>query len=193
MPAIMGWAMRDEAEQARAGRHNGAVSFVVRSANPGDVVGIAEVYLDSWRAGYDGLLEQEVLDEEMARRRDHDWHGDIVADTCEVAVAVAAGEILGVVEAADTPSSHRDLPEITMLYVKPAAWGTSVAAALLAAGTDWIAKRGHRAARLRVVEAQTRARRFYEREGWREDEMMPMAHNGKFPLVYYRRDLPQLA
>lgn len=46
--------------QARAARHNGAVSFVMRSANLGDVVGIVDVYPDSWRDGYGGLLEQEV-------------------------------------------------------------------------------------------------------------------------------------
>ncbi len=166
------------------------MSLIVRSANPGDVAGIVKVYLDSWRAGYEGLLAQEVLDEEIGRRRDHDWHGDIVSETCEVAVAVERGEILGVVEAADAPGADRDLPEITMLYVRPAAWGSSVATALLAAGTHWIANRGHQAARLRVVEAQTRARRFYEREGWRVDETMPTAHNGQFALVYYRCDLP---
>jgi len=80
-----------------------------------------------------------------------------------------------------------------MLYVKPAAWGSSAASALLATGTHWIANRGHRSARLRVVDAQTRARRFYEREGWRVDDMMPVAHNGRFALVYYRRDLPPLS
>lgn len=91
--------------EATSGRHNGAMNFVVRSANPGDVVGIVKVYLDSWRAGYEGLLEQEVLDEEMARRARHDWHGGIAADTCDVRVAVAAGEILGAVQAADAPGS----------------------------------------------------------------------------------------
>lgn len=35
--------------QARAGRHNGALRFVLRSANLGDVVGVVDVYLDSWR------------------------------------------------------------------------------------------------------------------------------------------------
>ena len=42
---------------------------------------------------------------------------------------------------------------------------------------------------LRVVEVQAKARRFYEREGWRLDEQLASAHNGFFPLVYYRRDL----
>ena len=60
---------------------------------------------------------------------------------------------------------------------------------MLAAGTEWIATRGHRAARVRVVETQVRARPFYEREGWQVDALMPVAHNGYFPLVSCRRDL----
>lgn len=48
---------------------------------------------------------------------------------------------------------------------------------------------GGRRGRLRVVEAQARARRFYEREDWRLDERLAPAHNGFFSLIYYRRDL----
>lgn len=168
------------------------MSPVVRSANAGDVASIVEAYLESWRAAYEGLLPEQVINEQAELRRDHDWHRGIVADTSEVSVAVTveADEIVGVVQATEAPGHKRDLPEITMLYVAPSAWGGPAAAALLVAGTNWIASRGHLAARLRVVEAQARARRFYEREGWRIDELMPAAHNGFFPLVYYRRDLP---
>ena len=34
---------------------------------------------------------------------------------------MGSGEIVGVVEATEAPSSDRDLPEIAMLYVNPAA------------------------------------------------------------------------
>jgi hypothetical protein len=47
----------------------------------------------------------------------------------------------------------------------------------------------HSAAWLRVVEAQSRARRFSEREGWRLDETVPPASNGLFRLLHYRFDL----
>lgn len=95
---------------------------------------------------------------------------------------------MGVVQARELSDPERDLPEITMLYVHPDSWGRGAAAALLAAATRWIAARGHRSARLRVVESQARARRFYERESWLLDERMPAADNGHYRLVYYRRD-----
>jgi hypothetical protein len=44
------------------------------------------------------------------------------------------------------------------------------------------------AVRLRVVDAQARAKRFYEREGWVSDEVPP-SHNDFFSLACLRRDL----
>jgi GNAT superfamily N-acetyltransferase len=53
------------------------------------------------------------------------------------------------------------------MYVAERARGTTVAAALLARGEQIIAERFERAW-LGVVAGNRRARRFYERQGWRE-------------------------
>ncbi len=76
-----------------------------------------------------------------------------------------------------------------MLYVIPSAWGTGVAAALLDQAIVAVRGVGHRTVWLEVVEAQARARCFYEREGWRLDARMPPGTNGLFRLLYYRYDL----
>ncbi|HSP70846.1 MAG TPA: GNAT family N-acetyltransferase [Gaiellaceae bacterium] len=52
------------------------------------------------------------------------------------------------------------------LYVRPEAWGTGVAARLHERA---LAALGPGIARLWVLEENHRARRFYERRGWRED------------------------
>jgi len=162
--------------------------LTVRSAAEDDIAGIVDSYLASWQAGYDGLLSAAEIERQIGTRRDHDWRRGILSSTSQVDVALVDGVVVGVVQATELSDPVRDLPEITMLYVRPASWGLGIAAALLAAGTTWIADRGHRSARLRVVERQARARRFYEREGWQIDEQMPAAHNGHHRLVYYRRD-----
>lgn len=138
----------------------------LRDAEPSDVPAIEAAYLLSWRAGYADLLPPEVLEERARQRRSYDWLDAIESHSSEVLVAVANGAVVGVVQAAEARGGDRDLPEITMLYVVPSSWGGWVAKDLLAAGTRWIRGQGHRAARLRVVEEQARARRFYEREGW---------------------------
>lgn len=161
----------------------------VRPANTSDAYDIGLAYLVSWRAAYQGLLAADVLEVEAAKRAEYDWTSAIRSGSSHVAVAVDDHEIVGVVLASGPPGEPRDLPEITMLYVVPAYWGGVAARQLLAVGTRWIAQEGWSASRLRVVEAQARARRFYEREGWRLDAELAPAHNGFFNLAYYRRDL----
>lgn len=162
----------------------------VRAAVHDDVTAITACYLQSWRAAYASDLEAELLDAAAETRRSFDWTRGIDADDATVLVAARDDDIVGVVQADLAPPSPRDLPEITMLYVDPTVWGIGVASALLNAATDWMKEHGVSAARLRVVEAHARARRFYEREGWTIDDDMPPATNDVFRLIYYRRSMP---
>jgi GNAT superfamily N-acetyltransferase len=166
----------------------GDVSLLIRSATEDDLPGIVDAYLDSWRGGYEGLLPERAINVQVELRREHDWRSAILSPTSGVAVALSDDRVVGVAQATELSCPTRDLPEITMLYVRPDQWGHGIASALLASATAWIADRGHPSARLRVVEEQARARRFYEREGWHLDERVAAASNGFFALVYYRRD-----
>jgi GNAT superfamily N-acetyltransferase len=55
------------------------------------------------------------------------------------------------------------------LYVLPERWGSNVAPSLHDAVVDAIRVSGAASAHLWVLEANARARRFYERRGWREN------------------------
>ncbi len=170
-------------------RHTEGVRYEVREATRDDIPGIVAAYLRSWRGAYAGFLDPDGLDEQAELRRDFQWRCGIESPTTYVAVAVEAGHVLGVVQADEVLPPPRDLPEITMLYVDPTAWGTGVAAHLLSAGVDWIASRGYRDARLRVVEEHWRARRFYEGEDWVPDPELEPVQTELATLIYYRRRL----
>ena len=171
--------------------HHGVVTRV-RPAQVSDTDDIRGAYLASWRAAYKHLLSPDLLEAEVAKRAEYDWGSEIRSGATHVALAVDEERlVVGVVQASAPPGGRRDLPEITMLYVVPEYWGGVAARRLLAVGTGWMIQQGWSAARLRVVETQARARRFYEREGWRLDARLDTAHNGLFALIYYRRDLIQ--
>ena len=175
---------------SRSHQDRAAREFSIRKAIEGDIPGIRMCYLRSWRAAYNGFLQPDVLDEEAQRREDFDWSRGIALETATVRVAVDSdNRVIGVMQADEDLPPPRDLPEIDMLYVEPSAWGSQVARRLLEAGLDWISRRGHTQARLRVVEVHNRARRFYEREGWRLDPHLEPARNDFFRLIYYRRPL----
>jgi len=55
------------------------------------------------------------------------------------------------------------------MYVRPGAWGTGLADRLHAAAVEELRRRGGDRARLWVLAGNERARRFYERHGWRAD------------------------
>jgi GNAT superfamily N-acetyltransferase len=83
-------------------------------------------------------------------------------------VAEREARIVGFVAAG--PSRTEDgLGELYAIYVLPEAWGSGAAAALMSAFRDWLAGEGYMAAMLWVLADNPRARRFYEREGWRVD------------------------
>jgi GNAT superfamily N-acetyltransferase len=166
--------------------------FDVREAVDTDILLIEERYLRSWRAAYGGFLDTDVLAVEAEKRRSFDWRRGITAPTSVVLIAVGStGQVVGVVQADEDLPAPRDLPEITMLYVDPDAWGSPVAAALLRAAETWMASRSHGSARLRVVEEHHRARRFYEREGWSLDPDLEPVRNDFGRLLYYRRSLDE--
>ena len=179
-----GWQILVDAE---SGQQNEAPEFSVREAVNADIPGIRKCYMRSWRAAYSGSLTPDVLDEALQKRGGLDWEREIESATTAVRVAVDVDKhVLGVMQADEDPPPPRDLPEIDMLYVDSDAWGSPVAVELLKAGLTWMADRGHREARLRVVEEHFRARRFYEREGWLLDPALEPASNEFFRLIYYR-------
>ena len=103
-------------------------------------------------------------------------------------VAEEDGEMVGVAfwtVAANEP----DMAHLRYLFVRPSHWGTGLAAELHARALAAARERGWPRIRLITPAGQARARRFYEREGWRaasEPFLEPLIG---FDVVEYRRDL----
>src|SRR5262249_5588201 len=76
--------------------------------------------------------------------------------------------------------------ELRSLYVVPEAWGTGVAKPLMDAALDAMRERGATESTLWVVEANSRARRFYEREGWTLDGETRASQLGPSEVRYRR-------
>ena len=127
----------------------------LRPATVDDVEAVARIWHDGWREAHLGHLPVEIeryrdLAEFRARAADR-----VGATT----VAVVDGDVAGLVMV------HDD--EVEQLYVSSAARGSGVAGDLLRRAEDIIAERFPEAW-LAVNAANPRARRFYERSGWRD-------------------------
>ena len=129
--------------------------FTLRPATSDDAEAIAVIWHGGWAEGHLGNVPDALVahrDLESFRRRTPERIE-------ESTVAAIDGEVVAFVTVRED--------EIEQIYTALSARGTGIAAALLAHGEQVIATRFDDAW-LAVVEGNTRARRFYERLGWRD-------------------------
>jgi GNAT superfamily N-acetyltransferase len=110
-----------------------------------------------------------------------------------IAVAVVGDEVVGyttfvAARLTRVSSDEPGLAHLGRLFVRPAHWGTGVATALNAAAVAAASAHGYCQMRLFTPTGHARARRFYEREGWRAVAELPESELG-LPLTEYRRAL----
>lgn len=129
----------------------------VRAAEPGDLMEVARIWEQGWRDAHSGFVGSELVE---ARR------GDSFATRAEdrlgsTLVAVADSAVVGFVMVIED--------EVEQFYVDRTSRGTGVAAPLIAAAEDLVLRRGFERAWLAVIPENARARRFYEKCGWRDE------------------------
>jgi GNAT superfamily N-acetyltransferase len=128
---------------------------VLRAATMDDVEAVAEVWHRAWVDGHLGHVPEALLPH---RTLDH-FRRRVPERIPSTTVAVIDARVVGFVTVRED--------EVNQLFVAEAARGTGVAAALLRHAEGVIALRAD-VAWLAVADGNARARRFYERQGWRD-------------------------
>ena len=131
-----------------------ASQVMLRAAQAEDAGAIAEIWHLGWRDGHLGFVPGELV-EARTRESFRTRASDRLADTT---VAAVAGAVAGFVMVVDD--------EVEQVYVAAAHRGTGVADVLMREAEHRVRANGHRKAWLAVIEANARARAFYERAGW---------------------------
>jgi ribosomal protein S18 acetylase RimI-like enzyme len=207
--------MADLPPSATSGRA-GSTRLSVRAAELADAEAIATVHVAAWQAAYrGGLLPDAYLDGLQVSDRTAAWERTLSSPTPPRSARLLAerdGEVVGfcVVGAergdaapdrgdaapdrGDAAPDRGDEPargEVHVLNVHPDAWGGGAGTALLAAGTEALSAAGFERAVLRVHPDNARARRFYERAGWRCDDLLRHEEvwGIEVPELRYQREL----
>jgi GNAT superfamily N-acetyltransferase len=164
----------------------------VRTAVPQDASDVARVQVRSWQWAYRGLIAQDYLD----GLEPETWSGSYTFGRVGIGlpctlVALDGSTICGLVTTG--LCRDEDLPnfgELMAIYVDPAHVGTGVGRALLAAARGRLRAVSTQAA-LWVLDGNVRARRFYERDGWKLDGTRRTRTYGTATVqeLRYRRDL----
>ena len=136
---------------------------------------VAIVHVESWRHGYAGLIDQQVLDALSVNERTDGWVRWITTSTASAQPhRLLVAEIEGVVAGWATFGPGRDAGmhqngELAGLYVHPDHWSTGVGHALIRRAEHELRSAGFTDAYLWALRGNDRAFSFYERQGWTAD------------------------
>ncbi|WP_020119125.1 GNAT family N-acetyltransferase [Streptomyces canus] len=169
--------------------------LLIREMTLADCPRVSEIRIRGWQRAYRGLLPQPFLDAlsvkgDTERRRARFGRGggsvvDLVADR--------DGEILGWACHGPYRDGERrtEDAELYAIYVDARRYGSGLGHALLQESVRRCTRAGHPRMLLWVVKGNTRARRFYERQGFRTDGAEdPYEVDGvAVPEVRYVKDL----
>lgn len=130
-----------------------------------DEAEVGRLYVKSWQSGYEGLLPQDYLDGL------EDWRWNSKFTGLPGSFVITDGDkIVG--HSCARPSADEAMSgwgEVWTLYVLPEYWGKGYGRALLQNSVDWLREQGFERVYLWALDTNIRARRFYEKQGFREN------------------------
>jgi ribosomal protein S18 acetylase RimI-like enzyme len=144
------------------------VEVVVQLADRGSARALATLHRTAAHAGFAHIFPPDAAPptfEEDLARWDY-WLGPDWEQGRRAYVAVACGRVLGVVLSGPDPEEP-GVGHLARLYVDPACWGRGIGTQLYVAALRDLTGRNFPEATLWGLEANRRARSWYESLGWR--------------------------
>lgn len=160
-----------------------AAGFSVGEPRPEEAPALARIHVDGWRAAYGHLLDASWFGEEALARRTAQWTRWLSPASGADRPGIfrtgrdAQGEPVGLGVSFPDPAADPALgPQLTMLYIDQAWYGSGLAAALVSATI------GDGPAHLWVAEDNPRARAFSAKVGFADDGTRQLEeHLGNLP------------
>lgn len=167
----------------------------LRRSREDDARAIAQVHVDTWRATYRSQLPAAFLDALSVDNRERMWRNEIsvLAPDRRPWVAETQTRIIGFVVSGTSRDEHARAGEgeVYAIYVLPECWSRGIGRNLLAHAERDLRTHGYGEAILWCLEANARARAFYEQLGWHQDGATEMREIGgrEVAEVRYRKAL----
>lgn len=153
-----------------------------------DRLAVSRIYEESWKFAYQGIIPQTYLDSIPAGL----WAANLDQGGRRSLVLEEGGRLLGTssVGLSRWPD-YPGLGEVVSLYLLPEYIGRGYGGPLLEAAVETLAEQGFRDVLLWVLEENRRARRFYEKHGFRSAGVFMEQETGGKLLqeVLYRRHI----
>lgn len=165
---------------------------MIRAAGADDASALARIQRRGWLHAYAGFVDPEVMTAHPIEASEDRW-GEMLANPATATwVWDQGGPVAGfaTVGPSRDDDAAGDTGELYAIYVDPHAQGAGLGTVLLARAVEGLRERGWQRATLWTFEANSLARRFYERHGWvPEPESAGLHAEDWAPSIRYRREL----
>lgn len=144
---------------------------MIINATINDANEIARIHVEAWRAAYKGIVPDSYLLNLSIEKRTKNWHNALSKSTNGTMLALNQSDrIVGWVSF----GSCRDddgmgIGEINAIYLLPDHWGKKIGKELMIFAESELTNMGYKVITLWVLELNHRARRFYEKLGYKYD------------------------
>ena len=169
---------------------------VIREALPEDAGAIARVHVASWQGAYRGIMPDAVLEHLSVAQWTDDWEARLEPPERLTFVVEVEGVIQGwaSIGPCRDEAAGEDSGELYGIYLDPACWSQRLGAGLYLRAETALRASGFTEACAWVLEANARARRFYEKAGYAPDGQTKRIQRETTELmeVRYQKSLRQL-
>lgn len=161
---------------------------MIRAAIAADAPLLGTLHVHAWQRAYRGIFPDEFLDELDIERRIH-WFSRAIDEGREILVAESGGSVTGF--SSFGTSRGNEWGELYAIYVHPDHWGEGHGHGLITATEQRLGEIGFDDVLLWVIDSNSQARRFYERQGWMLARPVKIEEIGGIQVteVRYEKDL----
>ncbi len=167
----------------------------IRPARVDDAPGIAAIHVASWRAAYQGLLPQALLDELSVESRTALWQRLLARSARATFVCEKDGQLQGFIDVAaarDEDLESAVYAEINAVYLLPDIWGGGHGRRLVERACSVLRQQNYEHVVLWVLDSNERAIAFYRALGFAADGASKVEkgpHEAEFNEIRLRKRL----
>ncbi|MGG5461131.1 N-acetyltransferase family protein [Clostridium sp. B9] len=155
--------------------------FDIRYAYISDAKDLAKIHSNSWKVSYKGIIPDEILDNFNIEKKQRYFERVIKDGLEENAVILSNNEVIGFIcigKCRDTDKTD-SYGEVWGIYLLPEYFGRGVGTKLINWGLGELRNRGYKKVTLWVLEDNIKARKFYEKVGFKHDGTIKEINIGK--------------
>lgn len=155
--------------------------FDIRYAYISDAKDLAKIHSNSWKVSYKGIIPDEILDNFNIEKKQRYFERVIKDGLEENAVILSNNEVIGFIcigKCRDTDKTD-SYGEVWGIYLLPEYFGRGVGTKLINWGLGELRNRGYNKVTLWVLEDNIKARKFYEKVGFKHDGTIKEINIGK--------------